>query len=129
MKLFIGSGCGILVPTRELALLSGVPMRKIVTLQDMDSVHQLGKLSISLKNYSSLSNEAKNSNKGIITSIDRLISTPDVRRSLGIEKENGQIYALYPASEVAKSLTRVVEDLKTERIRVGDIYHVADRLK
>lgn len=75
-----------------------------------------------------LSEEAQKSDKGIITSLRRLINTPIVREKLGIEVSGGQVSTLYPAAEVAKSLTRVVEDLKTEEIKVGDIYHSQQRI-
>lgn len=75
-----------------------------------------------------LSSAAESSDKGIITSLGRLIGTPKVREVLGIEISDSQIYTVYPSSEVAKGLTRVVEDLKTERVKVGDIYHVQDRI-
>ena len=75
-----------------------------------------------------LSEEAQRSNKGIITSLRRLINTPRVREKLGIEVSGGQVSTLYSAAEVAKSLTRVVEDLKTEEIKVGDIYHSQQRI-
>lgn len=74
-----------------------------------------------------LSEAAKHSNTKIITNITRLISSPAVRQKIGIDVSEGQITTLYPASEVAKSLTRMVEDLKTERIKVGDIYKKEDR--
>lgn len=75
-----------------------------------------------------LSEEAQTADKGIITSLRRLINTPRVRKKLGIEVSGGQVSTLYPAAEVAKSLTRVVEDLKTEEIKVGDIYHSQQRI-
>lgn len=75
-----------------------------------------------------LSDAAKQSNKGIITSLTRLINTPRVRELFGIEKLDGEVRSWYPASQVGRILTRVVEDLKTETIKVGDIYHAPDRI-
>ena len=73
--------------------------------------------------YGSLSDTAKHSKKEVISNIVRLISSPVVREKLGIAVSDGKVQMLYPLNEVAKSLTRVVEDLKTEKIKVGDIYN------
>ena len=75
-----------------------------------------------------LTEEAQTSDKGIITSLRRLVNTPEVRKKLGIDVSEGRVSALYPANEIAKSLTRVVEDLKTGTIKVGDIYHSQQRI-
>lgn len=69
-----------------------------------------------------LSDEAKRSSTKVISTIARLVSTPEVREKIGIEIVSGQVMMRYPAAEVLKSLTRVVEDLKTEKINVGDLY-------
>ncbi len=74
-----------------------------------------------------LSDEAEKSPKKIITSVDRLLTSPDVRSHIGVEVEHGEVLSHYPASEVAKSLTRIVEDLKLGQIGVPDLYHVEDR--
>lgn len=74
-----------------------------------------------------LSEEAKDSSKGIITNLTRLINTPKVREMLGVEIVDGHIFSHYPVDEVEKGLTRVVEDLRTERIRVNDIYYAGQR--
>jgi hypothetical protein len=39
------------------------------------------------------------------------------------------VFSSYPANEVSKGLTRVVEDLKLGKVRVPDLYHVEDRRK
>jgi hypothetical protein len=75
-----------------------------------------------------LSELAEKSNKGIISSVKRLISNPTVRERLGIGVSGGKVHSWYPADEVAKGLNRVIEDLKTEKIKVGDIYHAQDRV-
>lgn len=81
-----------------------------------------------VQKHGGLSEEAQTSNKGIITSVRRLLGTPEVRKILGVEVSKGKVTTLYPGSEVAKSLTRVVDDLKTERIKVGDIYQSQQRI-
>ncbi|MGV3721809.1 MAG: hypothetical protein ACO1SX_12930 [Actinomycetota bacterium] len=65
--------------------------------------------------------------KKLITNITRLISTPDVRERLGIELSGGQVSSWYPAEEITKALTHVINDLATEAIQVKDIYHASDR--
>ena len=88
----------------------------------------MGQIIDFVEKHGSLSEEAKRSNRSIITNLKRLINTPAVREALGIDMSDGQVSALYPTAEVAKSLTRVVDDLKTARIKVGDIYREQNRL-
>ena len=76
-----------------------------------------------------LSEEAQNSKKKIITNVNRLISNPRVRERLGIEVLDKQVFSSFPSSELTKGLTRIVEDLKTEKIKVGDIYDAEDRVR
>lgn len=80
-----------------------------------------------VEEYGDLSEEATESDKGIITSVRRLIGTPKVRETLGIDREKGVVYAHYPRSEVAKSLSYIVEQLKTGETKVKDIYYSDDR--
>lgn len=75
-----------------------------------------------------LSEHAQDSSRGIITNLKRLINTPRVREVLGIEISEGHVSSQYPADEVAKGLTCVVEDLKTGEINVNDIRHEQQRL-
>lgn len=56
-----------------------------------------------------------------ITTLNRLLSTPYVRKKLGIEKEQEEIKFLFPKDEVAKGLGRVVEDLASREITVSDL--------
>lgn len=74
-----------------------------------------------------LSPEAQRSSKKIITSIERLMSSPHVRDRIGVDIDRGEVLANYPASEVSKGLTKVVEDLKLDKVRVPDLYHAEDR--
>lgn len=82
-----------------------------------------------VEKHGSLSEAAAKSPTGIITSLTRLLNTPEVRERLGIEQIEGQLYSTFPATEVAKGLTHVVEKLKTREVRVGDIYHAEQRRK
>jgi hypothetical protein len=74
-----------------------------------------------------LSPEAQQSSRKIITSVDRLLSSPDVRDRIGVDVDRGEVLSNYPAPEVAKGLTRIIEDLKLGKVGVPDLYHVGDR--
>jgi hypothetical protein len=76
-----------------------------------------------VEKHGHLSPEAQASSRGILTNIERLLSTPDARRALGVDIANGQVVALHPMEAVAKSLSRVVEDAKTGAVTVPDLYH------
>lgn len=66
-------------------------------------------------------------NRKIITTLDRLISTRDVRRKVGIETANKIVYSLFPAQEVMKGLRAIVEDLRSGRVNVTNLYYELDR--
>lgn len=82
-----------------------------------------------VKKFGALSEEAEASRTGVLTSLQRLLNTPEVRKTLGLDQVQGKLYAEYPLEEVAKSLSQVVDDLKTGRVKVGQIYHAPDRKK
>ena len=67
--------------------------------------------------------------KRIFTNIRRLINTPAVRERLGIDLSGGELLSWYPAPEITKGLGRLVDDLRSERIKVGDIYYEKDRIQ
>jgi hypothetical protein len=56
-----------------------------------------------------------------ITTLNRLLSTPYVRKKLGIDKDKEDVLFLFPQDEVAKGLTRVVEDLASGDVTVSDL--------
>lgn len=85
--------------------------------QLLDFVHKHG----------SLSNKACKSKRRIITNVARLISTPEVRTSLGIDLIEGKLYTCYPTEEVITGLSKVVDDLLTGSVQVPHIYHARDR--
>jgi hypothetical protein len=74
-----------------------------------------------------LSDEAKESTQKIQTNVERLLSSPHVREKLGIGVVEGKVVSLYPTEEIVKGLTRVIEDLRTGRFTVPDLYRVEDR--
>lgn len=80
-----------------------------------------------VEQHGALSAEARQSNKRVITNLKRLISDPVVREKLGIEIVGGQVQSWFPAEEVLKGLSRIVDDLRTGKIKVGDIYYKQDR--
>ena len=73
-----------------------------------------------------LSPEARASNRRIITTLQRMLNTAYVRDKLGIDIQNQQVIALYPTSELSRSLSRLVEDLKLN-YQVPDLYHLPQR--
>lgn len=82
-----------------------------------------------VRNAGGLSEKAQESTKGILTNVRRLLSTKEVRDILGVEKRRGELYSHFPPEEVAKGLTRVIEDLLTEQIKVQDIYEKEQRIE
>lgn len=78
--------------------------------QIIDYVEKLG----------TLSEQAQNSGKGVITNVTRLL--PKLKEHLGLQVSEGEVYSSYPASEIDGLLTRIIEDFKTEKVKVKDIY-------
>jgi hypothetical protein len=64
----------------------------------------------------------------ILTNVQRLINTKDVRETLGLERVQGQLLSRYPTSEVVKGLRKIVGDLRSGAIKVNDIYYRDDQL-
>jgi len=73
-------------------------------LQVLDYVRDNGNISTKTK-------QLINNGRFPITNLERLINTPYVRKKLGIERENGDVVTVYPADEVLKGLSKMVEDL------------------
>jgi hypothetical protein len=82
-----------------------------------------------VEKHGELSSEALTSRQGISTNVARLIETTAVREKLGIDLDDGDVVSYYPLEEVVKGLARIVEDLKTQKLKVPDLYHVKDRKK
>jgi hypothetical protein len=81
-----------------------------------------------VEKHGNLSAEARASSRGVLTNIERVLGTPEARQHLGVDVTRGQVIALYPAEELAKSLTRIVEDAKSGEVTVPQLYHVQDRV-
>jgi len=62
--------------------------------------------------------------------LDRLLSTPYVRTKLGLDLEKGTgllVTHFDEHDEIAIGLSKVVSDIATNEIKVGDFYTVQDR--
>lgn len=68
-----------------------------------------------------------NSTVKVSTSLTRLLTTPEVRERLGIDRIGNELISWYPKDEVARGLRKIVDDLRSERIKVKDIYNADDR--
>jgi hypothetical protein len=64
---------------------------------------------------------------GIISTVQRLVSNPQVRERLGIELKEGRIYTWYPPEETVKGLRRVVDDLFNRRYNSRSLHSVKAR--
>jgi len=73
-----------------------------------------------------LSDEAVDSDRKVITNLERVLSNPYARQKLGVDVKKGQVIALSPLDDLAKSLGRLVDDFKT-RLDVNAIRNAADR--
>lgn len=56
-----------------------------------------------------------------ITTLRRLIDSPDVRNLIGIDKSGKSIFSAYPALEVMKPLRRIVLDLALKKVKVDQL--------
>jgi hypothetical protein len=89
-------------------------------LQVLDFVKQHGKLSAEAQ---------RRINDVGITNLQRIIADPEVRKRLGIDIKGRQVVTKYDDHEVAKGLSKIIEDLALEKINVNDIRHKKDRAK
>lgn len=63
----------------------------------------------------------------IATTLKRIIVAVPVREALGLDIQAGVVLSHYPRDEVAKGLRKVVSDLRTQAIKVRDVYEADDR--
>lgn len=63
----------------------------------------------------------------IATTLQRILKSKSVQAKLGLGAVDGELVSQYPISEVAKGLRKIVDDLRSQRIRVPDVYHESDR--
>lgn len=64
-----------------------------------------------------------------LTSLKRLLGTPEVRKKLGVGLVKGVLMIHADPKQVAKALAHVVNDLTSKNVAVRDIYTKPDRLK
>lgn len=62
-----------------------------------------------------------------VSTLERALTTPRVRERLGIDIQDGQVVTRYPKSEVLKGLTKLVDEIGTGTVKVGDFMSVTDR--
>lgn len=70
---------------------------------------------------------APTSKTRIVTTLKRIIVALPVREKLGLEIQAGVVLSHYPRDEVAKGLRKIVSDLRSQTIKVKDVYEAADR--
>ena len=63
-----------------------------------------------------------------LSTLERALSTPAVREALGIELSEGQVTTQYPKGEVIKGLIKLVDDIGSGAIKVGDLMKATDRV-
>lgn len=80
-----------------------------------------------VEKHGALSTEALSSKQKINTNVERMIETTYVKDKLGIDVVDGEVVSWYPADEVAKGLTRIVDDLLTKKKSVNDLYYAKQR--
>lgn len=96
---------------------------------------RFGKTSLSLQILEYVSEKANldeqtrdNINDIAITNLDRLISDPYVRNSIGINTKDGKLVSSFPEKEILKPLVKIVSDLANKKINVNNIYYKKDRI-
>jgi hypothetical protein len=80
-----------------------------------------------VEKHGKLSAEAQSSNQKIHTNVERMIETTHVKEKLGIDVIDGEVVSWYPAEEVVKGLTKIVDDLLTKKKSVNDLYYAKQR--
>ncbi len=61
------------------------------------------------------------------SSLQRLLSDPDVRSVIGIEIKDGRVVSNYTPSELIKPLSKIINDLARNDFTVKEIYYKDDR--
>lgn len=58
----------------------------------------------------------------VTTTLQRLLKSSKIRSKLGLEVVDGELVSQFPKAEVAKGLRKIVDDLRSQRMRVPDLY-------
>jgi hypothetical protein len=64
-----------------------------------------------------------------ITNLDRLLATPEIRDLLGLTLEGGDLLSDLPQAELIRPLKRIVNDIASKSVTVGQLKGKDDRLK
>ncbi len=64
-----------------------------------------------------------------VSTLQRTISTPEVRHMLGIDADSGEVKTHYPKDEVLKGLTRLVDEIGSGKTKVGKVMDKGKRIK
>lgn len=70
----------------------------------------------------------ENINKIPTTTLERLLGDPLVRDFIGIDIIKKVIYKMYPDTEIAKPLSKILVDLINKEITVSNVYTKSDRI-
>lgn len=62
-----------------------------------------------------------------VSTLERALTTPHVRTQLGIEIVGGRVVTDYPKPEVLKGLTKIVDEIGSGKVKVGDFMTKEDR--
>lgn len=64
-----------------------------------------------------------------VSTLERALTTPHVRRQLGLHIVDGEVQTVFPKPEVLKGLTRLVDDIGTGAKKVAEFMTLADRVR
>jgi hypothetical protein len=78
-------------------------------------------------NLSPATQEKIDNGKFPITTLERLISSPEIRNKLGIEIKDKIVYTYFPEEEVSKGLTRIFNDLGDGKYSVSQLKSLEQR--
>lgn len=63
-----------------------------------------------------------------VSTLERLLVTPEVRHRLGVDFENNEVLLNFPKLEVLKGLSRVINEIGTGALKVGRLMRHDDRV-
>jgi hypothetical protein len=78
-------------------------------------------------NLSPVTQEKIDNGKFPITTLERLIGSPEIRDKLGIEIKDKIVYTYFPDEEVSKGLTRIFNDLGDGKYNVSQLKSIEQR--
>jgi hypothetical protein len=64
-----------------------------------------------------------------VSTLERVLMTPYVRKKLGVDVVDGRVTTSFPRQEVLKGLSRLVDDIGSKKIKVSDVMTIDDRRK